>query len=187
MSQSICNHLTVLLVLIATPALMGGCGAKKKKNQAEDPGYGVPETPAGKDRIVHDTRNWCKLKKSVTNPAAKSAEATIQQALIAARTAGQAKEADAKKTASKAFRNLFLPASRSYVGSFWRPAMKNWSRYLDKKAKQGAFPYQICTDSTQGKERRVTILSFDKKKSNPPIVLSKDAQGVWKIQKMTPF
>ena len=244
MGNTILGHSPILLALILGPMIGVACD-KKKNKISQDAGYGVPST-GPETQVYHQASNWCKLKKLVIKPAPKSAEAAIQNVLIAARTAGEAAtdvtakaeaaakakttaaaaakavvDAKAKKAGASRLAELKLKADKAakdaelkrlaavqskeaakkarsdfgrqflsgnrYLSSFWQPAVKHWARYRDKTSKEGPFPFRICTDDPRGKDRRITILSFDDKKSNPPMTLAKDAQGAWKIRSTSTF
>jgi hypothetical protein len=181
--------IVLLLIAMLSCALMA-CDKKKKINPKDDPGLGVPDSGSGnaENRITYENINFCKLNKLVTKADKSSPEWTVQQLFIAAKKGAWAEKNADKEQAFTLFYAQFLDASERNVRSdgVWGRAVRSVDRYLDKKVK-GDFPFRVCSNRSHDGGRRITIMSFDNKKSNPPIVLKKNDEGQWKITSLSPL
>ena len=184
------RRIVFLLIAVFSCAALACEKKRKKPNPKDDPGLGVPDSGSGNaaNRITYENTNFCKLKKLVTKPDKSSPEFTVQQLLLAAKKGAWAEKNADEEKAFAVFYAQFLDASERNVRSdgVWGRAMRYIDRYADKKAK-GDFPFVVCSGGTQNGAYRLTILSFDNKKSNPPIVLKKDDEGQWKITSLSPL
>ncbi|MCA9518944.1 MAG: hypothetical protein KC635_28605 [Myxococcales bacterium] len=184
MRQGIASAVTGRMGWIATGALACsmlfgalGCESNRTKLTKEQSEQGLGLSDASSDRRPISIDPRCELNEEVVDPAEKSPEWVIQQLLEASSS-----PKDDEASFQKFFSHFDETKSESWVRQqYWPRARQHVDKYLLRPAGEGVV-YKICDRRPTGDSKvKIFIQSNDPKKSNPPITLDKDAEGVWKV------
>lgn len=173
---------SLLLVLVALGS--GGCENNRTKLSSEQAaqGLGLPTTASSGTRAQFAQR--CVLDESIVDPKEGTPEYVLQQLLVAASATGP------DDVNFKRFYAQFAPETeeRWAKDQYWPRAKKFVTKYLQQDAAQGVV-FKICErrkEDKDGNRIRFSIQSLDPQKSNTPITIAKNDDGVWKVVFYTP-
>lgn len=168
-----------LALIVASVALvvwltcLGGCKPKPDYER----GLGLPDTSASRERVKMDPR--CELGEVVSAPAEGTPEWVIRDILTAA--TGPEGEAGFDRF----FKHFKGEKDEAWVRrQYWPRAREHASKYLEEG---DGVVYTICRRKEQPDGGlKIFIKSHEATKSNPPITVKKNADGVWKVVFYTP-
>lgn len=148
------------------------------EEQAER-GLGLPDTVRER-HVKLDPR--CDLNETIQDPEEGTPEYVIHQLYQAVTASG-----DDKANFEKFYSHFPEDKSRKWVrDQYFAHAKKHVSKYLQQDAGEGVV-FKICERRKQGEDKwKIFIQSLDPKKSNPPITVQKNEEGVWKVVFFTP-
>lgn len=154
-----------------------GCESNRTKltKAQSEGGLGLSDASSERRSVSIDPR--CQLNEEVVDPKENTPAWVIQQLLEAA-----ASPKDDEASFQKFFSHFDDTKAESWVrAQYWPRARQHVDKYLLRPASDGIV-YKICERRPSGDNKvKIFIQSNDPTKSNPPITLDKDSEGVWKV------
>jgi hypothetical protein len=181
-STTLYTRLWVFALGLTLALATTGCGKKRgqlTKKESEE-GLGLPSSHSttGQVRLEVD----CPVGAQVIDPDDDTPEEVVYELLSAALSADD----------EASFKRFYAPfrgeKDEGWVRKqYWPRAREHVAKYVGDDDDADAISYTVCDRAALSDGRvKIFVLSHDEDKSNPPITMKKNGEGVWKVVAYTP-